>query len=366
MEEPSIQSEESVRLADRRGNEEGRGANISSAGTVLEVRQLTVEFPGVGQPVRDVSFDVKAGQRIGLVGESGAGKTLTGLAIMQLIRAPGRIVRGEILLNGSDLLRLDRRALNRIRGAQIAMIYQNPLSALNPVHRVGDQIVEAIREHASVSRKTAHDRAVQLLDEVGIRDPDKRFFSYPHQLSGGMRQRVMIAMALSGDPNLLIADEPTSALDVSTQARIVDLLLRLVEQRGIAVIFVSHDLAITAQFCSDIYVMYAGRIVEQAEAKSFYYARPIHPYSEALLRSIVKNTQDPSVAIKAIGGYPPSLGRLPKGCPFHPRCDYAIDVCKTEPPPRLLLDESRSSVVECHLASERSEGVSGRLSSGDT
>lgn len=324
---------------------------------LLSVRSLSVAFGrggGETRPVRDVSFDVRPGQRLGLVGESGSGKSLTALAIMGLIKPPGRIANGSILLDGQDLLSLDARAMNAVRGTRIAMIYQNPLSALNPVQTIGHQLVEAIRRDRSVDTSRARARAIELLGEVGVPEPSRRVDSYPHQFSGGMLQRVVIAMALSCNPQLVIADEATTALDVTTQARIVELLLTLVEERGAAVIFITHDLGVAAALCEDVQVMYAGRVVERASAEQFY-ARPVHPYSEALLGAICRLDAIPGAPLIAIPGSPPLAGHFPSGCAFHPRCPYAQEVCEQEPPPDIGTGAG-GAFAECHFTRERLAG----------
>jgi oligopeptide/dipeptide ABC transporter ATP-binding protein len=324
---------------------------------LLSVRNLSVEFRmrgGVTRPVRDISFDVHRGQRLGLVGESGSGKSLTALAILRLIKPPGRIARGEILLDGRDLLTLNAHEMAAVRGGQIAMIYQNPLSALNPVQTIGHQLVEAIRQHRDVDKQAARNRAVELLDEVGVPDPSRRADSYPHQFSGGMLQRVVIAMALSCDPQLVIADEPTTALDVTTQARIVELLLRLVEERGAAVVFITHDLSVAAALCKDVQVMYAGRVVERASAPRFY-AHPVHPYSEALLGAMCRLDAVPGERLVTIHGSPPLAGVFPAGCAFHPRCAYARAICREQAPPVVSTGE-QEGWAECHFAQERLAG----------
>lgn len=324
--------------------------------SVLDVHNLTVSFAtpsGVVSPVRDISFQVAPGQRVGLVGESGSGKSLTALALMRLIHPPGRVT-GQVFLGGRDVLGLDERELAKVRGGQIAMIYQDPMSALNPVQKIGDQIVEAIRIHSELSGRDARDRAATLLSDVGIQDPLRRMKSYPHEFSGGMRQRVMIAMAMSANPVLLIADEPTTALDVTTQALVLETLSRLVAERGTAVILITHDLGVAAGFCDDIQVMYAGRIVERAAASRLF-RNPIHPYAEALLRSICDLDADIDMDLPVIPGQPPLPSALPSGCAFHPRCLYAIDVCRTVAPTPYVT--GNGAMAECHRAEERIAGT---------
>jgi peptide/nickel transport system ATP-binding protein len=322
---------------------------------LLDVRDLVVEIPlrgGAITPVRGVSFVLNRRQRLGIVGESGSGKSLTALALMRLLTPPGRIASGEVLLAGQDLTQLSEREMSRVRGGKVSLIYQDPMSSLNPVHTVGRQITEAIRAHEDVSPREARRRAVDLLGEVGLSSPETRFESYPHQFSGGMRQRVMIAMAISTGPDVLIADEPTTALDVTTQARIIDLLDRLVEEHDMGVILITHDLGLAASFCDDVHVMYAGRIVERSPAAPLF-ARPVHPYTEALLNSICRLDYDVTKPIAAIPGHPPLPQQIPDGCPFHSRCPYSFALCTTVVPPPHVLPDGRSA--ECHLADARAE-----------
>jgi peptide/nickel transport system ATP-binding protein len=320
---------------------------------VLDVRDLAVEFPlpsGSVRPVRGASFTVAPRQRLGLVGESGSGKSLTALSLMRLLPPPGRIAAGQVLMRGVDLAQLSERQMARARGGRIALVGQDPMSSLNPVRSIGRQIVEAIRTHEDVSQRVARRRAIELLGQVGLPNPTRRYDSYPHQFSGGMRQRVMIAMAISADPDVLIADEPTTALDVTTQARIMDLLSGIVDEREMAVILITHDLGLAASFCDDIQVMYAGRIVERSRPKPLF-ARPLHPYTEALLNAICRLDEDVDEPIAAIPGQPPLPQTLPSGCPFHTRCPHAFDRCSIEEPRPHLLPAGR--MAECHLAEQR-------------
>jgi len=329
----------------------------ASGAPVLDVRNLSVSFAtpaGPVTPVRDISFTVAPGQRVGLVGESGSGKSLTALALMRLIHPPGRVT-GQVFLGGTDLARLDGRELAKVRGGQVAMVYQDPMSALNPVQTIGHQIVEAIQIHADLGARDARDRAASLLADVGLQDPLRRMRSYPHEFSGGMRQRVMIAMAMSANPALLIADEPTTALDVTTQALVLDTLSRLVAERGTAVILITHDLGVAAGFCDDIQVMYAGRIVERAPASRLFRA-PVHPYAEALLQSICDLDADITTELPVIPGQPPLPSALPSGCAFHPRCLYALDVCRTTEPAPFAVGTG-GAMAECHRTDERIAGV---------
>jgi peptide/nickel transport system ATP-binding protein len=324
---------------------------------VLDVRDLAIEFPRHREaitPVRGVSFALHRRRRLGIVGESGAGKSLTALGLMRLLPPPGRIAAGRVLLAGRDLVPLPEREMAAVRGGRIALVYQDPMSSLNPVQTVGQQIVEAIRAHESVSRSVARARAIELLGDVGLSSSARRFGSYPHQFSGGMRQRVMIAMAISAGPDVLIADEPTTALDVTTQARIIDLLARLVAERDMAMILITHDLGLAASFCDDVHVMYAGRIVERSPAKPLF-TRPVHPYTEALLSAICRLDVDVTQRIAAIPGQPPLPQQLPSGCPFHPRCPHAFERCVTDVPVPQLLADGR--MAECHLADVRAEAA---------
>jgi oligopeptide/dipeptide ABC transporter ATP-binding protein len=323
----------------------------------LAVDRLRIELRSGRRPVElvhDVSFTLRRGARLALVGESGSGKTITALALMRLLRDPLALAGGSISLGGdTELTRMTEKELARIRGGRVAMIYQDPLTALNPVVRIGHQLVEAIRLHAPLSKAAARNRAIELLGQVGLSDPASRIDAYPHEFSGGMRQRVMIAMALSGDPEVLIADEPTTALDVTTQARILALLDDLVSERGISVLLITHDLGIAAGFCDRVHVMYAGRIVERSDVFSIY-ANPLHPYSEALLEAVCRLDIDLSHEIPAIPGYPPAPTALPAGCVFNPRCGSRQSVCLTDVPPDVLVGERMAA---CHFAAERQRPI---------
>jgi peptide/nickel transport system permease protein len=300
--------------------------------TLLEVRDLCIEFDTDAGPLRvvdDVSFDVGAGRIVGLVGESGCGKTVSSMSILRLLPSPpARIVGGSIKFNRTDLLDADFGAMRQVRGRNIAMVFQDPLSSLDPVFTIGYQLSEAIRLHEPVSRKAAEARAGELLESVHIPDPRQRLSAYPHQLSGGMRQRVMIAMALSCHPSLLIADEPTTALDVTVQAQIVELLHELREKEGLAVLFVTHDLALISELSDEIVVMYAGQVVEQSPTADLF-AHPAHPYTAALLAA-TPGVRETSGRPSLIAGAVPQAGQFPEGCRFHPRCDFAQDPCRSE------------------------------------
>jgi peptide/nickel transport system ATP-binding protein len=297
---------------------------------LLEVSDLTVSFPtadGMVRAVRGVSFGVDAGKTLGIVGESGSGKSVAAMTLLGLSR--GGTVSGSALFGGDDLLSMDEPDLRAVRGDRIAMVFQDPLSSLHPLYKVGWQIAEAIRAHTSTSRRAAHERAIELLGLVGIPQPRRRVDDYPHQFSGGMRQRVMIAMALALNPELVVADEPTTALDATVQAQILDLLLRLQNELGMALIIITHDLGVIAQMADEVLVMYAGRAVETADRRTAYY-RAHHPYTLGLLASVPSAVG--SGRLHPIPGTPPSPIQLPSGCPFRPRCAFEMDRCAVEEP----------------------------------
>ncbi len=317
---------------------------------LLEVRNLKVHFPtddGVVKAVDDVSFSVERGETLGVVGESGSGKSVTFLTVMGLTNLKAARVEGEIIFEGQDLLKLPVEEMRNIRGAKMTMIFQDPLTSLHPFYKVGDQIVEAIRTHQKLSKKEAFDMAVDMLRRVGIPRPDERAKQYPHEYSGGMRQRAMIAMALVLNPDLLIADEPTTALDVTVQAQILDLIDRLKEEFNAAVILITHDLGVVAEHCDNIQVMYAGRAVEYGTARDIYYGAHM-PYTWGLLQSITRlDETGPKERLKPIMGLPPSLIFVPPGCPFHPRCPYRFEPCDKERPELLPANGHHASA--CHL-----------------
>ena len=302
---------------------------------LLSVRDLRVHFDtpdGVVKAVDGISYDVMPGGALGIVGESGSGKSVSSLTVMGLTRSPRTRITGEVLFEGRDLLAAGDDDLRRIRGNDIAMIFQDPLSALHPFHRVGDQLIEAIRTHNDVTKNAARVRAIELLGTVEIPEPAQRADAYPHEFSGGMRQRVMIAMALANDPRLLIADEPTTALDVTVQAQILALIRRLQDELDTAVVIVTHDLGVIAETADDVAVMYAGRIVERAGVEAIF-AAPEHPYTWGLLRSIPRLDVPREAELVPIPGRPPSLINLPGGCAFHPRCPYVRDRHRQVEPP---------------------------------
>jgi oligopeptide transport system ATP-binding protein len=309
---------------------------------ILELQNLEVKFhtlDGVVNAVNGVSYSVNRGKTLGIVGESGCGKSVSVLSIMRLIQdPPGKIKNGRILFRGKDLLEFDEREMERVRGAEIGMVFQDPMTSLNPVLTIGKQIREAMIVHKGLSRNEAEERAIKLLSLVGIPNPEERIGDYPHQFSGGMRQRAMIAMALSCSPEILIADEPTTALDVTIQAQIVELTLRLQEELGMAVIWITHDLGVIAELADRVVVMYAGYIVEEADVFQLY-ENPLHPYTLALLHSLPRvdsSRQDERLA--TIPGFPPDGITVLPGCPLAPRCTFAIDHCMNENPSLSLVD----------------------------
>lgn len=325
---------------------------------ILQVENLAVSFKtdeGRVRAVRGVSYDVYPGETIGLVGESGSGKSVSNLALMGLVpKPPGEIEGGKALYQGQDLLRLSTAQLQRIRGNRIAMIFQDPMTALNPLMTIEHQMTEITRWHLKLTRKQARQRAAEMLELVGISAPDERLSNYPHQFSGGMRQRVMIAMALSCEPDLLIADEPTTALDVTIQAQILELLADLQRRRGTSIILITHDLGVVAGVCHRVMVMYAGRIVEQANVDDLFRS-PQHPYTIGLLGSLPRHDESQRKRLQAIPGQPPDLAQLPAGCSFRPRCPYAIPRCEHVDPPLLNVDPARlaACLVDVETAQPR-------------
>ncbi len=323
-------------------------------GVLLDVVDLQTYFfteRGVAKAVDRAGFRVHEGQVLGIVGESGCGKSVTALSVMRLISEPGRIVGGRIVFDGTDLLTLSEPRMREIRGNSISMIFQEPMTSLNPVFRVGDQIAEVIQVHRDVGRKESLDRAVELLRQVGIPSPEKRVKDYPHQMSGGMRQRVMIAMALACGPRLLIADEPTTALDVTIQAQILELLQQLKETTGAAIMLITHDLGVIAENAEQVVVMYAGRVVEEASVYDLF-NNPLHPYTQGLLRSVPRRSvEDGSKRLTAIKGVVPSLLDLPPGCKFNDRCPHAFDRCFEEEPGLLLPPDGHP--VRCWLYDDK-------------
>lgn len=308
---------------------------------LLDVRDLRTHFftkKGTVRAVNGVDFQVKPGETVGLVGESGCGKTMTALSIMGLVPPPGRVVQGKIMFRGLELSGMDKRRLREFRGNEIAMVFQNPMTSLNPVFSVGKQIVETIQIHRRNDKREAKVRAREMLELAGISDPEQRIGQFPHQFSGGMAQRIVIAIALCCNPGLLIADEPTTALDVTIQAQIVELVRRLKDEFGMAVLWITHDLGIVAGFADRVLVMYAGNIIESGAVDEIY-ENPRHPYTLGLLRSIPYLDDPLHDRLPTISGRPPSLIELLPGCPFAPRCTYASDQCLAENPPLMQTDD---------------------------
>jgi peptide/nickel transport system ATP-binding protein len=325
---------------------------------LLDVRNLRVHFPtddGLVKAVDGLNFTIMPGETLGVVGESGSGKSVSFLTVMGLINRKSAVVEGEVLFQGQDLLELPKEELQAIRGAKIAMIFQDPMTSLHPFYRVGDQIAEAILAHEDISKKEAAQRAVEMLGRVNIPQPQERARQWPHEFSGGMRQRAMIAMALSLNPDLLIADEPTTALDVTVQAQILDLIDRLQSEFNTAVALITHDLGVVAEHCDNIQVMYAGKIVEEGTGDDIYY-RPMMPYTWGLLRSIPRIGHETD-RLTPISGTPPSLIFLPHGCSFSPRCPYVFDTCREDEPALLPVDGHHAAA--CHLSLEDRQRIVG-------
>jgi oligopeptide/dipeptide ABC transporter ATP-binding protein len=319
---------------------------------LLEVRDLSVSFPtadGVVQAVHGLSFGAERGQTLGIVGESGSGKSVATQTIVGLTQ--GARISGHAYFEGRDLLHMDAEELRQVRGAEIALIFQDPLSSLHPLYRIGWQIVEAIRAHEAISKGAARRRGIDLLRRVGIPQPERRVDDYPHQFSGGMRQRAMIAMALALNPKLLIADEPTTALDVTVQAQIIELMKTLQAEYGMAIILITHDLGVVAGIADEMLVMYAGRAMERGDRDSIY-RRLHHPYTEGLIQAL-PSTSHAKDRLVPIPGLPPSLIHLPAGCPFHPRCRYVMDRCRNETPPLQTVGGVSGHVSACWLPSDR-------------
>lgn len=311
---------------------------------LLSVRELKTSFfthIGEVKAVRGISFDVNEGEVLGIVGESGSGKSVTSLSIMGLLQYPGRVVDGEILLNGEDILTYSKDQMRKVRGKEIAMIFQDPMTSLNPVYTIGNQVMEMILEHEKMTKREARARAIEMLKLVGIPAAEKRIDSYPHEFSGGMRQRVMIALALSCNPKLLIADEPTTALDVTIQAQILNLIKSLNKQFGMTTMLITHDLGVVATVCDKVAVMYGGLIMEYGTADEIFY-HPRHPYTMGLLGSIPHVDGGEKRRLIPIDGTPPDLINPPKGCPFSTRCKYCMNICTREQPPYFAEDKHRT------------------------
>ena len=327
-------------------------AETENNGNLLSVKDLRVYFKtedGTVKAVDGINFDLKRGETLGIVGESGSGKTVANLSLMRLVpEPPGQIVSGSILFDGRDVLKLSAPDLRDLRGKQMAMIFQDPMTSLNPFMRISKQLMEVTQIHLGHSKEQARAHAIRMLEQVGIPDAAQRVDGYPHEFSGGMRQRVMIAMALSCQPSLLIADEPTTALDVTIQAQILELIKRLKGETGAAVILITHDLGVVAGMTDYVIVMYAGKVFEQAPTGELF-ARPGNPYTRGLLRSVPDPTSEQG-SLHQIPGQPPDLAHLPEGCPFAPRCERAEEICKREFPPFVHLQRDHFSL--CHFAQE--------------
>lgn len=310
--------------------------------TLLEVKGLRTYFFGMDGTIKavdDVSFDLHEGETLGLVGESGCGKSVCALSILRLIpNPPGEIVDGEVFFEGRDLLKLSNEEIRQVRGNRIAMIFQEPMTSLNPVLTIGRQLAEPLEVHRDMALKEALEKAKDLLGKVQIADGDKRISDYPHQFSGGMRQRAMIAMDMGCNPRLLIADEPTTALDVTVQAQLLELLKQLTRDYSMALMIITHNLGVVARYADRVNVMYAGKIVEKGSAHDIY-ENPLHPYTIGLMASVPRLDQDIKTKLVPIQGQPPNLANVPKGCAFHPRCNYAIDLCRKETPQLILVGE---------------------------
>lgn len=316
--------------------------------SIFEIRGLKTQFftsKGIVPAVDGVDITVRKGEAVGLVGESGCGKSMTAMSVMQLLKKPGRVVDGTIKLNGEDLLKMNKREINDIRGNRISMIFQEPMTALNPVYTIGKQAMEALMIHQKISKEEAKAKVIDMFAKVGIPEPEKRFSVYPHQLSGGLRQRVMIAMAMICNPELMIADEPTTALDVTIEAQILYLMNQLQKEVGTAIIMITHNLGVVAESCDYVYVMYAGKIMEEAPVKELF-KNPLHPYTFGLMNSIPKMTEV-KTHLYTIKGMVPNLLNLPQGCRFCPRCDKAMKICTMYQPDLYELEDGHK--VRCFL-----------------
>jgi len=327
--------------------------NINNNSIILDVKNLRTYFytdAGIVKAVDGVNFDLKKGETLGIVGETGSGKSITALSILGLIQIPpGKIESGEIYFDGKDLLKLKTKSLQRYRGNRISMIFQDPMTSLNPVFTIGNQLIESITAHQKLSKKEAYRKALGLLDMVGISDKQRRMKNYPHEFSGGMRQRVMIAMAIANSPDILIADEPTTALDVTIQAQILELIETLKNKTNSSVILITHDLGVIAKYAARVMVMYAGKPVEFTDVNNIFY-NPLHPYTMGLIGSVSKLNEEKKERLKPIKGAPPSLIDLPKGCTFAPRCEFALKECRESFPP--TVEEIKGHIVACFRAKE--------------
>ena len=313
---------------------------------LLEIKDLKVSFftpAGEVKAVNGISYELDEGRVLGIVGESGSGKSVSVSAMMQLLAYPGRVIGGSITFNGQDVLAMNSEQIQAVRGKEIGMIFQDPMTSLNPVFTIGEQLVETLRRHTKMTRAEAWERSLEMLRLVGINNPEQRMKQYPHEFSGGMRQRAMIAMTLLCDPKLLIADEPTTALDVTIQAQILDLMKRLREKINAAIILITHDLGIVSDICDEVIVMYAGRIAERGSIDDIFY-NPCHPYTQGLLRCLPRLDSDGTKPLEPIEGTPVDLLALPKGCAFAPRCDKCMKICLREQPPTFQMGEGHTCV----------------------
>ncbi len=312
---------------------------------LLEVKDLEVSFftkEGEVQAIRKISYQLRPGEVLGIVGESGSGKSVSSHCILRLLPENGKVKNGQILFEGKDIVSMTKREVADLRGNRISMIFQDPMTSLDPLFTIGFQMNEALKKHTNLDKKQRSQRIVELLSMVGINQPEKRMHQYPHEFSGGMRQRAMIAMALSCNPDILIADEPTTALDVTTQAQIIDLLKELKEKLGMAIIFITHDLGVVSDICDKIIVMYAGKIIESGYKKQIFYEHQ-HPYTEGLLNSIPKIDSDRSAQLVPIEGNPPNMLHVKNECPFAPRCKYSMNICVKQEPPAMQLKEGHET-----------------------
>ncbi|MDX9918011.1 MAG: ABC transporter ATP-binding protein [Gudongella sp.] len=326
---------------------------------ILKIDNLKTSFfthVGEVQAVRGISFSVKKGDVLGIVGESGSGKSVTALSVMKLIDSPGRIKEGRIIFDGKDITNFSEHQMSNLRGNEIAMIFQDPMTSLNPVFKIKDQMIEVIERHQKLGKKKSTERAIEMLKLVGIPEPEKRINSYPHEFSGGMRQRAMIATALSCSPKLLIADEPTTALDVTIQAQILDIMRDISEKLGTSIILITHDLGVIAETCKDLIVMYGGMPMEMGNVDELF-ENPQHPYTQGLLKSVPRMDRDERERLKPIAGSPPDLLKPPAGCPFSTRCPYVMQICQEEPSPMFTVGENHTSA--CWLLHQDAPEVEG-------
>lgn len=326
---------------------------------ILEINNLKTSFythVGEVQAVRGISFKLEKGDVMGIVGESGSGKSVTALSVMKLIDSPGRIKDGQIIFDGKDITNYSENQMSDIRGNEIAMIFQDPMTSLNPVFKIKDQMVEVIERHQNLGKHKATERALEMLRLVGIPEPERRINSYPHEFSGGMRQRAMIATALSCNPKLLIADEPTTALDVTIQAQILDIMRDISVKTGTTIILITHDLGVIAETCNDLIVMYGGMPMEMGSVEEIF-ANPQHPYTQGLLKSVPRMDREQKERLKPIAGSPPDLLKPPSGCPFSTRCPHVMQICKDEPAPMFTIGEQHTS--SCWLLHEDAPAVEG-------